>query len=67
MFKMWYWDYFPSGSGHYKKPLTKEQLKKMRESYEKGDLIREHVKQLESQEDAKNQKKIDEKLDSLFL
>lgn len=39
----------------------------MRESYEKGDLIRAHVKQLESQEDSKNQKKLDEKLDSLFL
>ena len=38
----------------------------MRESYEKGDLIREHVKQLESQEDTKNQKKLDEKLDSFF-
>lgn len=39
----------------------------MRESYEKGDLIREHVKQLKSQEDEKNQKKLDQKLDSLFL
>lgn len=64
---MWYWDYFPNGSGQHKKPLTKEQLRKMRESYKKGDLIREHVKQLESQEEEKNQKNLDQKLDSLFL
>ena len=39
----------------------------MRESYKKGDLIREHVKQLESQEEEKNQKNLDQKLDSHFL
>ncbi len=62
---MWYWDYTPSGN-HSKKPLTRKQLAKAREAYEKADMITMHVKSLEAREEQNAEEEI-KKLDSLSL
>ncbi len=64
---MGYWDFIPSGWHHTKKPLTKKQLQKMREWYEKGNMIAEHVQSLEDQEKNRIKKEIDDELNSAFL
>lgn len=64
---MWYWDYFPTGGNHHKKPLTKKQLQKIQENYAKADIITKHVQELEAKETEKINEKIENKLDSMFL
>lgn len=63
---MRYWHYVPSGN-HRKKPLTKEQLKKIQDAYAQADLITEHVQKLESEEESKTQESLNNALDSAFL
>ena len=47
---MWYGDYAPSGGNHTKKPLSKKQLKKIQEAYEKVDSIQSYIKEQEEKE-----------------
>lgn len=63
---MWYWDHSPSWN-YRKKPLTKQQLEKMKENFAKWSQIAEHVQKLEEKEKQNNIKNIEEKLDSLFI
>jgi hypothetical protein len=49
---MWYWDYTPS-SHHPKKPLTKAEVKKMQEAYNRADEISAEVKKQEEEEQKK--------------
>jgi len=49
---MWYWDYTPS-SHHAKKPLSKGQIKKMQEAYNRADEISIKVKKQEIEEQKK--------------
>ncbi len=64
---MWYWDYFPPSGKYAKKPLTKEQLKKIQENYVKAGQVAEHVQQLEDKHQEKEKKDAEKDLDSLFL
>ena len=63
---MWYWDFQPAGN-YTKKPLTKKQLQKIKEGYEKWAMIAEHVKQLEESEETKAKKEIEEDLQGVYL
>lgn len=47
---MWYGDYTPSSGNHAKKPLSKKQLKKIQEAYEKVDSIQSYIKEQEEKE-----------------
>lgn len=47
---MWYGDYAPSSGHHPKKPLSKKQLKKIQEAYNKVDSIQEYIKEQEEKE-----------------
>lgn len=64
---MWYWDHFPSGAHHKKKPLTRRQIAKMKENYAKAEDIIEHVKRLESEHEDTKKDDIKKNLDTLFL
>lgn len=64
---MWYWDYFPPSGKYAKKPLTKEQMRKLQENYARAGQIAEHVQQLENNEQEKDKKDAENKIDSLFL
>lgn len=64
---MWYGDYIPSWGSHPKKPLSKEEMRKIREAYAKADAITSHVRELEQKEKEKIEKKSEQKLDELFL
>lgn len=64
---MWYWDYFPPSGKYAKKPLTREQIKKLKENYQKADEIIAHVEQLEAKEKEKISKKAEDTLNELFL
>lgn len=64
---MWYWDYFPSGNIHPKKPLSRKQIQKMKEGYEKADMISAHIHKIEEQEQEKMKQKVEEQLNELFL
>lgn len=63
---MWYWDRPPSGN-YAKKPLTKKQLQKIQEAYKKGDMIAEHVNELEKKERKKTTKQITKEFNSTFI
>lgn len=64
---MWYWDYFPPSGKYAKKPLTKEQLRKIQENYQKAGKIAEHVQELEEKHSKDEKEKADRAIDSLFL
>mgnify|MGYP006910387529 CR=1 FL=1 len=63
---MWYWDYIPSGWHHHKKPLTKDQIKKLQLAYASADAISESVKEIEKEEQIHIQKEIENDLNLLF-
>jgi hypothetical protein len=58
---MWYWDYTPS-SHHPKKPLTKAEVKKMQEAYNRADEISAEVKKQEEEEQKKTEWETEEML-----
>lgn len=64
---MWYWDHFPASGKYAKKPLTKDQIKKLQESYQKAWEIAEHVQKLEVEEKEKTREIHEQKLDEIFL
>lgn len=64
---MWYWDYFPPSGKYAKKPLTKAQIKKLQENYQRAWEVAEHAQKLEAEEREKTREKHEEKLDEIFL
>jgi hypothetical protein len=61
---MWYWDYTPS-SHHPKKPLTKSQIRKMQEAYNRADAISAEVRKQEEEEQKSSAKETEEMLQML--
>ncbi len=63
---MWEWDYTPSSKQHGTKPLTRSQIKKLQQAYEKAGEISETVKYLEEQEQEKVKDEIENNLKLFF-
>lgn len=63
---MGYWDFAPPSWHHAKKPLTRAQIKKLQQAYAKAGIISETVKDLETQEQQKTEKEIDEIMKTLM-
>lgn len=61
---MWYWDFIPAGHS-YKKPVSKKDLKRMQENYQKADEIVKEVREYEKEEQKKASQEMDDLLDSL--
>lgn len=63
---MWYGDYTPS-SNYSKKPLSKKQQEKMKETFRKWAIIAEQIKSLEQKEFSNDEEAANEKLNTAFL
>ena len=57
---MWYWDFTPPSWQHAKKPLTKAEIKKLQQAYERAGEISDTVKRLEEEEQVQTEQEIDE-------
>lgn len=60
------WDHFPSGNRP-KKPLTKEQMKKLQEQYARAEEVAEKVAKKESAEKTQIKEEAEEVLKTQFL
>lgn len=63
---MGYWDFAPPSGHHSKKPLTRNQIKKLQQAYANAGAITEKVKSLEEEEQVKIQDKIEDDLRLIF-
>lgn len=62
---MWYWDFAPPSGHHAKKPLTKAQIRKIQEAYNRADEITAEVEKREQEEQKVAQDETDKLLELL--
>ncbi len=58
---MWFWDFAPA-SHSYKKPVSKKELKRMKDSFKNADEISKKARELEEKEMDLAKKELDDML-----